>query len=496
MAARTAPVPEGWEIIIGLEIHAQLKSASKIYCADPVAYGESPNTLVSPVSLGHPGTLPVLNAACVDLAIKMGLATACQIRRHSHFARKNYFYPDLSKGYQISQDDTPICFAGELPVRLPDGSERTIGITRIHLEEDAGKNLHDQDLYDSLVDYNRCGTGLIEIVSEPDMRTPEEAAAYVTEVRKIVRYLDICDGNMEEGSMRVDANISVRKLGEEGFRTRSEVKNINSISNVAKAIAYEAQRQVALYEAGETFPQQTRNWDAGTGTTTLLREKESADDYRYFPEPDLSPLVVTEAHMEALRAELPALPRERFAHYTQELGLPDHDAGLLTETRAFAEYFEAALPLAKDAKALSKWLNGPVKTYLNEYAVAIGQFPLPPERMAQLVQLVESGKVSFSVAKDQLFSLQLAHPDAATESLAAQHNLLLDTDTNEIKTAAAAILAANPDKVATYRAGKTGLLGFFVGQLMKQFKGKADPKQINAVVTELLEAEEAEPATE
>lgn len=478
----------GWEMVIGLEIHVQLNTQSKIFCADKIGFGEPPNTLVSPISLGHPGALPTLNRACINLAAKMGLALNCQIRERSHFARKNYFYPDLSKGYQISQDETPICYAGKLPIRVEDGApERIIGITRIHMEEDAGKNLHDQDIYDSLIDYNRCGTGLIEIVSEPDMRTPAEAAAYVTEVRKIVRYLGISDANMEEGNLRVDANISVRKEGQTEFGTRAEVKNINSISNVARAITYEADRQIELLEQGETLIQQTRTWDAVNGKTHLLRVKEDSDDYRYFPEPDLQPIVLKPEDLEQLQAEMPALPRERFQVYTTQYGLPAHDATLLTEQREFAEYFEQVLESTDLHREVSKWLNGPVKNYLNEHAADIDEFPLSPGQLAAIIRLVQEGKVNFSAAKETLFPKLLEHPTADVAALAKQENLIMDTSEGDIRVLVENIIAENPDKVAKYQGGKTGLLGFFVGQAMKALQGKADPKQVNQMIREGLE---------
>jgi aspartyl-tRNA(Asn)/glutamyl-tRNA(Gln) amidotransferase subunit B len=480
-------IKPGWQLVVGLEIHAQLNSRSKIFCPDPVEFGGDPNTLVSVISLGHPGALPSLNRQCVEMAILMGMATDCQIRRESIFARKNYFYPDLSKGYQISQHDTPICHRGKLPIRLADGTEKVIGITRIHLEEDAGKNLHDQDIYDSLVDFNRCGTGLIEIVSEPDIRTPEEAGAYIAEVRKIVRYLGICDGNMEEGSLRVDANISVMRTGTTQFGTRCEVKNMNSISNVQRAIVYEANRQIEILENGGTIIQQTRTWDSVNGKTLLLREKENADDYRYFPEPDLQPLRLTEEQLATVKAKLPALPRQRYQRYTTEFALPDFDATMLTEQREFAEYFEAAIAHTPDPRGVSKWMNGPVKTYLNEQAVEITQFPVPPTTLAEVVGLVNANKVSFTAAKEQLFPLLMQQPDASAAQLAQAHSLLLETSDEDIRTEIERLLDANPDKVATYLGGKTGLLGFFVGQVMKTFQGKADPKAISELTTQALD---------
>ena len=473
-------------MVIGLEVHAQLKSASKIFCPDAVEYGAPPNTLVSPISLAHPGTLPTFNVACMDMAIKMGLALNCEIDRDTHFARKNYFYPDLPKGYQISQDATPICREGQLLVRLEDGTEKNIGIERIHMEEDAGKNLHDQALYHSLVDFNRVGTGLIEIVSKPDMRSPEEAMAYLTEIRKIVRFIGVCDGNMEEGSLRADANISVMREGATEFGTRAEVKNVNSISNIGRAIRYEVERQIEILESGGVVQQQTRTWDAANGKTHLLRIKEDSDDYRYFPEPDLQPIHVTDEQLERLQSELPKLPRERYLQYTQEFGLPDHDATLLTEQREFAEYFEAVLAHTDDHRAVSNWLNGSVKSYLNERALDITDFPMPPQQLAGIIQLVNAGKVNISMAKEKLFPALLEEPAAKPEAKARELNLIMDADEEALLAKINEILDAEEEKVRVYNAGKDGLLGYFVGQMMRAFKGKADPKQINTLLRQEL----------
>lgn len=479
---------DGWETIIGLEIHCQLETRSKMFSADPVGFGDAPNTNVSVVSLGHPGALPRPNVMGMELAVRMGLALNCNIREYQYFARKNYFYPDLSKGYQITQDTTPICYEGRLDVLMPDGTDKRVGITRIHIEEDAGKNLHDQDIYDSLVDFNRCGTGLIEIVSEPDMRTPEEAMAYVGEIRKLVRYLEISDGNMEEGNMRVDVNISVRRTGTEVFGTRAEVKNINSISAVGKAIEFERKRQIELYENGETFLPQTRNWDSVGMQTILMREKEEADDYRYFPEPDLQPMRVTDEIVERIRTELPMLPRERFDRYVKEFALPEHDAGLLTQTRTMAEFFEDVVRYTGDYKAVSNWMNGPVRSFLNERAVDISEFPIPAERIAGVLKLVAEGKVNLTMAREELFPAMLEHPEVGPEQLATEKNLIMDTDTGEIEQVVDTLMNENPDKVDAYRGGKKGLLGFFMGQVMKNFQGKADPKEVNAILTQKLEA--------
>lgn len=484
-----------YKAVIGLEIHAQLASRSKIYCADAVDFGGHPNTRVSPVSLGLPGTLPTLNEACVHLAIKMGLATGCTIAQSCHFARKNYFYPDLPKGYQISQDKTPICTDGHLQVRLKDGMH-TIHIQRIHMEEDAGKSIHDQDPFDTLIDLNRASVGLIEIVSHPDMDNAEQAMAYVTEIRKIVRYLGICDGNMEEGSLRCDANVSVMPAHlprtMENFGTRAEIKNMNSISNVGRAINYEIERQIKLIEAGGKVARETRTWDAATGQTLPMRDKESADDYRYFPEPDLQPLMVTEELKARLRAEMPPLPEQLFKQFTQEHGLPVHDATLLTEDRAFAEYYMALAQAGGNHKAASNWMNGPVKNWMNEQAEPIQDFPITPGTLGQVVKLVEGGQISITIAKEKLFPVLLQEPKGADAAAVAQRdNLLLQNDTALIEKVIAEVLAKNPAEVQNFLGGKTGLMGFFVGHVMKGTGGKADPKLINQLLKAALDKQAA-----
>lgn len=479
---------EEYRVVVGLEVHAQLDTESKMFSREGAGYGEEPNTRISPLTLGHPGTLPSVNGRGVEMAIKMGLATECSIAEWSHFARKNYFYPDLPKGYQISQDDTPICFGGKLNIRLKDGTLKTIGITRIHIEEDAGKSIHDQDPFYTLVDFNRCGVGLIEIVSEPDITSAEEAAAYLTEIRKLVRYLQVCDGNMEEGSLRCDANVSVMKKDATKFGTRVEVKNMNSISNVARAISFEVERQIELIESGGKVHQQTRGWDASTGKTILLREKEAAKDYRYFPEPDLLPITVTEERRERLRAELPELPEARYKKYTETFGLPDFDATMLTEQREFAEYYEAFIKINANYKTVSNWLNGPVKMYLNEMALDITRFPLAPEKLNGLLKLVEAEKVSLSAARETLFRKLIEAPESEPAEIAERLGVLLEDNSAEIAEAVDKILAENADKVTQYLGGKNGLSGFFVGQVSRAFHGKADPKKINEVVTQKLEA--------
>lgn len=477
---------KGYEAVIGLEVHAQLLSNAKMFCMDPAVYGAEPNTLVSPISLGHPGTLPVVNRTCIEHAIKIGLATTCSIRPLNYFARKNYFYPDLPKGYQISQDKTPICFEGVVNIILKDNTRKSIGITRIHIEEDSGKSIHDQDIFNTLIDLNRAGTGLIEIVSEPDIRNSEEAMAYLTEIRKLVRHLEICDGNMEEGSLRCDANISVSKAGSGKWGTKVEVKNMNSISNVGRAINFEIERQINLLEEGQKVIQQTRTWDSSKGITLAMRDKESSHDYRYFPEPDILPLQITQQEIDLVKAQLPELPEKMLERFVEILGLPYADAFLLAEQKALAAYFSSVLKVTNEPKPTANWILGPVKAYLNEHAIDIKEFRLEPEKLAKLILLVQSKKVSLTVAKEKLFDLLIAFPESDPETLAGENRLLLEDDSDKLVLIGNRIIEQFPDKVAAYKSGKTGLLGFFVGKLMQETGGTSDPKQVNAVMTELL----------
>jgi aspartyl-tRNA(Asn)/glutamyl-tRNA(Gln) amidotransferase subunit B len=480
---------ERWELVVGLEVHAQLITASKAYSSDPNAYGDHPNTNVSAVTLGLPGTLPVANRKVIELAVRMGLATDCTIAPWMHYARKNYFYPDLPKGYQITQDKTPICTDGHVMIQVA-GVEKRIGITRIHMEEDAGKSIHDVDPFNTLVDLNRAGVPLIEIVSEPDIRSGEEAYAYLTEIRRLVRYLDICDGNMEEGSLRCDANISIRPKGTTTFGTRCEVKNMNSFRNVQRAIEYEAQRQCEILEAGGTIHMETRTFDAAKGVTIGLRSKELAHDYRYFPEPDLQPITVSEEMKEAIRREMPPLPRELRAKYTGELGLSEYDANILTEDKATAVYYEALLkhlPNESLSKAGANWVMGDVRGWVNERGLTMEQFPIAAERLAALIGMIHDGKVSHSTASQKLFPLMLEQPDSEPMDLATRHDLLQDTRDDVIEGIMRDAMARYPDKVEAYRNGNKGLLGLFMGEVMKGTKGKADPKRANEVVRQLLE---------
>ena len=384
-----ASIRDKYEVVIGLEVHAQMLTKTKAYSNDVNEYGSAPNSNISVVTLGHPGTLPVMNKKTIEFAIKLGLACDAHIAPAQHFARKNYFYPDLPKGYQITQDTTPICTGGSIVIRTDDGTEKSIGLTRIHMEEDAGKSIHDVDVFDTLIDLNRAGVPLLEIVSEPDMRSSYEAYYYLTEVRKLVRYLDICDGNMEEGSLRCDANVSVNLKGAKEFGTKVEVKNMNSIRNVQRAIDFEVKRQIELLENGGIIAQETRSFDALKGFTISMRSKEAANDYRYFPEPDLQPLVILQEQIDAIAKEMPPLPRDLYLKYTQEFGLSDYDAMNITDSKGIALYYESLLNHTKNAKSAANWLMGEIKSYLNENGVSISEFPSAPERIANLIQLID-----------------------------------------------------------------------------------------------------------
>jgi aspartyl-tRNA(Asn)/glutamyl-tRNA(Gln) amidotransferase subunit B len=478
---------EKYEAVIGLEIHAQLLTKTKAYSNDVNEYGAAPNTNVSVISLGHPGTLPRPNKKVVEFAVRLGLACESQIAPWMHYARKNYFYPDLPKGYQITQDLTPICTGGRLFIPDSNGGEKPVGITRIHMEEDAGKSIHDVDPFDTLVDLNRAGVPLLEIVSEPDIRTSQEAYDYVTEVRKLVRYLDICDGNMEEGSLRCDANISVRLKGASKFGTKVEVKNMNSMRNVQRAIEFEIERQIEAIEKGKEIVQETRAFDALKGITLSMRSKEAANDYRYFPEPDLLPIEVTPAYIAEVKSALPALPRELFAKYTKDFGLSDYDAGVLTDTKDVALYFEELTQHVKNYKSAANWVMVEVKGYLNQMGMEIEDFPITPNKLAELIQLIEEGKVSHSVASQKIFPELVKQPEQAPLALAESMNLIQESDADSIKAFIHEVMASNPNEVERYRNGEKQLVGFFMGQLMKVSKGKADPKASNQLMREMLD---------
>ncbi len=480
-------IKDRYEVVIGLEVHAQLLTKTKAYSSDLNEYGAAPNTNVSAITLGHPGTLPVMNQTTIDFAIKLGLACGCHIAAQQHFARKNYFYPDLPKGYQITQDTTPICTGGQILIRTEDGGKKAIGLTRIHMEEDAGKSIHDVDVFDTLVDLNRAGTPLLEIVSEPDLRSSTEAYNYLTEVRKLVRYLDICDGNMEEGSLRCDANVSVRIKGNPEFGTKVEVKNMNSIRNVQRAIEFEITRQIETLETGGQLTQETRAFDALKGVTISMRTKEAANDYRYFPEPDLPPITVSQAHIDRVAQDMPALPGVLFERYTKEFGLSEYDAYNITDQKGIALYYEALIALTKNYKAAANWLMGDVKSYLNEHGMDIQHFPLAPARIAALIALIDEGKVSSSIASQRIFPAMLSS-EASPLELAEQMNLIQSSDQSVILGYIDQVIAQNATEVERYRNGEKQLIGFLMGQLMKVSGGKADPKASNALLRQKLEA--------
>lgn len=475
-----------YEVVIGLEVHAQLLTQTKAYSSDLNSYGSAPNTNVSAITLGHPGTLPVMNRKTIDFAIKLGLACGCQIAPQQHFARKNYFYPDLPKGYQITQDTTPICTGGQILIRTENGAKKPIGITRIHMEEDAGKSIHDVDVYDTLVDLNRAGTPLLEIVSEPDLRSSAEAYSYLTEVRILLRYLDICDGNMEEGSMRCDANVSVRLLGAKDFGTKVEVKNMNSIRNVQRAIEFEIIRQIEALENGESLSQETRAFDALKGITISMRTKEAANDYRYFPEPDLPPITISVEQIAAISMDMPALPDALFERYTKTFGLSDYDAYNITDQKGLALYYEALIGFSSNYKAAANWLMGEIKSYLNEQGIDISVFPIAPARIAALIELIDQGMVSNSTAAQKLFPALFNSQETPLE-IAQRLNLIQNSDSSVLNGFIAQVIAENTAEVARYKNGEKQLIGFFMGQLMKVSAGKADPKASNAILRQQLE---------
>jgi len=477
-----------YELVIGLEVHAQLSTLSKSFSSDSAAFGAGPNENISPVSLGHPGTLPRINKRMVEYAVKMGFACNCTINLNNTFARKNYFYADLPKGYQVTQDQSPICLGGHITVRLSDGTQKDIAIHHIHMEEDAGKSMHDQHHADSLIDLNRAGVPLIEIVSEPDMRSSEEAGQYLTEIRKLLRYLDVCDGNMEEGSMRCDANISVRIKGNSVYGNRCEVKNLNSIRNVQRAIDHEFERQVEILENGGYIEQNTLNFNADTGETSVLRSKEMANDYRYFPEPDLQPLFLDREYVDQIKESLPALPNELYDKYTGQLGLPAYDASVITADREFAFYFEELIKHTDNYKAASNWMMGSVKSYLNENGVEITKFGIEPANLAALIALVDAGKVNNSVAAQKLFPALINDTTKSPDQLAKEMNMLISVDTDDVYQFINEAIAKFPDKVVEYKKGKKGVLGLFMGEIMKRSKGKIDPQKTNQLLIKELES--------
>jgi len=474
-----------WETVIGLEIHAQLATRSKIFSGASTAYGAEPNTQACAVDLGLPGVLPVLNEGAVRMAVKFGLATGCTIAPRSVFARKNYFYPDLPKGYQISQYELPVVHDGEVLIELENGETRRIGLTRAHLEEDAGKSLHEGFEGVTGIDLNRAGTPLLEIVSEPDMRSASEAVAYMKKIHSLVRYLEICDGNMQEGSFRCDANVSVRPKGEEKFGTRAELKNLNSFRFVEKAINFEVERQIDLIESGGTVIQETRLYDSVRGETRSMRTKEEANDYRYFPDPDLLPLVIGQALIDEVRAELPELPDAKRQRFAEQYGLSAYDASVLTAGRDMADYFEAVVVASgSEAKLSANWVMGELAGALNREGLDIADSPVSPDMLGGMLRRITDNTISGKIAKDVFDAMWNGEGDADT--IIEARGLKQVTDTGAIEAMIDEVIAANPRQVEQYRAGKEKLLGFFVGQVMKASKGKANPAQVNDLLKKKL----------
>ncbi len=474
-----------WETVIGLEIHAQLNTRSKIFSAAATAYGAEPNTQACLVDLGYPGVLPVLNLEAVRKAVKFGLAIGAKISRRSVFARKNYFYPDLPKGYQISQYELPVVEGGEIEITLDDGSHKRVGITRAHLEEDAGKSLHEDFHGMSGIDLNRAGTPLVEIVSEPDLRSAKEAIAYMKTIHQLVRYLDICDGNMQEGSFRCDANVSVRRKGEHAYGTRTELKNLNSFRFVEKAINYEVERQIDMLESGGTVQQETRLYDANKDETRPMRSKEEANDYRYFPDPDLLPVVLEDEFLEQVAASLPELPGAKRRRFSEEYGLPDYDAGVLTTSRDLADYYEHVVESSGgDPKLAANWVMGELSGALNKAGLEIGESRVSSAALADLLKRIADNTISGKIAKE-VFEAMWDGKGAADDIIEAR-GLKQITDTGAIEKTIEAVMASFPDQLGQYRDGKDKLFGFFVGQVMKATGGKANPAQVNELLRKKL----------
>jgi aspartyl-tRNA(Asn)/glutamyl-tRNA(Gln) amidotransferase subunit B len=474
-----------WETVIGLEIHAQLATRSKIFSGSATAYGAAPNAQANLVDLGYPGVLPVLNGAAVGMAVKFGLAIGATVARHSVFARKNYFYPDLPKGYQISQYELPIVARGRLEIVLEDGAHKVVGITRAHLEEDAGKSLHEGLPGASGIDLNRAGTPLLEIVSEPDLRSAREAVAYMKKVHTLVRYLEICDGNMQEGSFRCDANVSVRLKGAEKLGTRAEIKNLNSFRYVERAINYEVERQIDVLESGGTVRQETRLYDPDKGETRSMRSKEEANDYRYFPDPDLLPVALDDAFIEGVRASLPELPDQKAARFAAQYGLSAYDAGVLTASRELAAFYEEVVREASDdPKLAANWVMGELAAALNKDGVEIGVSRISSGALAGLLRRILDNTISGKIAKEVFEGMWASGRPA--DAIIEEKGLRQITDTSAIEAAIDAVMARNPGQLADYRAGKDKLFGFFVGQVMKATQGKANPAQLNELLKKKL----------
>jgi len=476
---------EKYQLVVGLEVHAQLSTKSKLFCADDTSFGSAPNTQVSPISLAHPGTLPKLNQKAVELAVKLGIALNCEIESYNYFARKNYFYPDLPKGYQISQHTAPICKGGTVSITSQEGI-KNIQLNRIHIEEDAGKSIHDADDNYTLIDLNRAGTPLVEIVTEPVIHSAEDAFLFLTELRKTLRWLDVCDGNMEEGSMRCDANISIRLKGDLTLGKRVEVKNLNSIRNVKRAIDIEFERLVTLTENNESFTQETRSYDADNNSTFSLRTKEDAEDYRYFPEPDLPPFIITQTYIDDIKSSMPALPNQVKSKYINEFGLSDYDASVICSDKEDVLFFESVIKYSQDFKSVANWMLGPLKYYCNENGIGFSAFPLSHELIAELIALTSSGKLSFNNASGKVLQALITNPNQKANEAASALNLIQESDSSELMKWIEQVINDMPEKVKEYKSGKKGLIGLFSGEVKKRSKGKADMQLVNQLLQEKL----------
>ncbi len=474
-----------YEAVIGLEVHAQLQTNTKIFCGCETKFGKEANTLTCPVCIGMPGVLPVLNRKAVEYTVKTGLATHCTISSYSRFARKNYFYPDLPKGYQISQYELPICEHGYVEI-VVDGKVKRIGLTRIHLEEDAGKNLHEAEGGASLVDLNRAGTPLMEVVSEPDIRTPEEASEYLKKLRSILRYIEVSDADMEKGTFRCDANVSIRPVGDTGFGTRAEVKNVNSFKFVQKALEYEIKRQAQILDEGGKVVQETRLYDSTKGVTFSMRSKEEAHDYRYFPEPDLVPVIVSKESIENIGKTIPELPDAKRERFVKDYDLPAYDADMLTQSRSMAAYYEDAVRFSGQPKIVSNWMMGELMRLLNIEGRDIEDCPIKPDRLAGMIKMIGDGVISTKIAKTVFEDMYRSGKDA--ETVVREQGLVQVSDTGAIEAIIDEVIKANPAQAADYKAGKEKLFGFFVGQVMKASKGKANPDIVNQLLKKKLSA--------
>lgn len=475
-----------YELVVGLEIHAQLMTHSKLFCGDSTEFGADSNTQVSPISLAHPGTLPKLNTKAIELAVTLGVALNCDIEKENFFARKNYFYPDLPKGYQISQHTAPICVGGFVSITTGEGKKQ-IQLNRIHMEEDAGKSIHDIDPSYTCIDLNRAGVPLLEIVTEPVIHSSEDAQLFLTELRKILRWLEVCDGNMEEGSMRCDANVSVRRIGETILGKRVEVKNLNSIRNVKKAIDIEFERLVTLSEKNEAIVQETRSYNADNNTTFSLRSKEDAEDYRYFPEPDLPPFYITDEFIQSITEKLPVMPEQLVVQYCQQFQLSAYDAENICSEKEQRLFFDEVAGQCNHFKAIANWMLGPIKHYCNEQEISISQFPLSPSLVASLINFTETGKVNFNNASTKILHALINNPTISPENAAIALNLLQENSKDTLMIWVEEVIAAMPEKVKEYRSGKKGLIGLFAGEVKKKSKGKADMQKVNALLIEKLQ---------